>query len=73
VFSERALSVFVNASSITTKSRTMNELEETKQDIKDAKAALKRAEERDDRELILEINKRLNHLYLEKEKYLSTG
>ncbi len=72
MFSERALSVFVNASSITTKSRTMNELEEIKQDIKDAKAALKRAEERDVLELILETRKSLN-LLLEKEKHLRTG
>jgi hypothetical protein len=47
-------------------------LEEVKQDIKDAKADLKRAEEKDDRELILEINKRLNHL-LEEKKHLRTG
>jgi hypothetical protein len=50
----------------------MSELEEVKQDIKDAKADLKRAEERDFLELILETRKSLN-LLLEKEKHLRTG
>lgn len=55
------------------KSRAMSELEEIKQDIKDAKADLKRAEDRNAPEaLILEINKRLN-LLLEEQKHLRTG
>jgi hypothetical protein len=50
----------------------MSELEEVKQDIKDAKAALKRAEDSNDRELILERERRLN-LLLKKEDRLTTG
>ncbi len=50
----------------------MSELEEIKQDIKEAIADLKRAEEKDDRELILERLKRLN-LLLEEQKHLRTG
>ncbi len=48
------------------KSRTMSELEEVKQDIKDARVALNRAEEKDDRDLILEREKRLNLLFVDK-------
>lgn len=50
----------------------MSELEEVKQDIKDAKAALKRAEDSNDRELILEYAGILKSLLRDKER-LTTG
>jgi CRISPR/Cas system CMR subunit Cmr6 (Cas7 group RAMP superfamily) len=49
-----------------------SELEDVRQDIQEAKAALKRAEDRNDRDLILEREKRLN-LLLRKEERLTTG
>jgi prefoldin subunit 5 len=50
----------------------VDELQEVKRDIQKAKADLERAQESDDRELIVLWGNRLN-LLLEKEKRLTVG